>query len=48
MKTAYFKRLTDNKEFMLVKVKNNGLEGIAKDGEGTTLKFTDRTVAYLK
>lgn len=32
MRIVYFKRLSDQKEFRFLQVKNTGLEGVAKDG----------------
>lgn len=43
---VYFKRLSDQKEFRFLQVKNTGLEGIAKDGEVVTLKFIERSTLY--
>lgn len=48
MRIVYFKRLSDQKEFQFLQVKNTGLEGVAKDGEVVTLKFAERSTLYAQ
>jgi len=45
---VYFKRLSDQKEFRFLQVKNTGLEGIAKDGEVVILRFVERSTLYAQ